>query len=867
MKAARILVVEDEMIIARELAMQLGMLGYEPVGHATRGAQAVALVGELLPDLVLMDIQLAGDMDGIAAAQAIHDQFDVPVIFVTAFATEETLRRAKITEPYGYILKPYSERDIHTVIQMALYKHQADRQLRQSTALLRESAQHTQAILDNMVDAVITINDQGLMESFNLAASAIFGYSADEAIGRNVSMLMPASQRDQHDGYLAHHRTTGEEKMIGKPRELDGLRKNGTVFPMGLSVSRITRAGQSVFVGLIHDISVRRAAEAQIRKLSLAVEQSPEMIVITDLNGAIEYVNKAYVAQTGYSLEEVKGLNPSMSQSGDTPRETYTSLWETLRRGAVWTGEFHNRRKDGTGYVESAVIAPLRQPDGSITHYVAVQQDITEKKRKDKELDGYRHHLEELVASRTVELTIARQQAEAANLAKSAFLTNMSHEIRTPMNAILGMAYLLRRDSDSPGQTERLNTIQSAGQHLLSIINDILDLSKIEAGRLQLENVDFHLPDILDAVVSITHDSAEKKGLKVYLDYGNVPQRLLGDPTRLRQAVLNFVSNAIKFTEVGEVHLRAKLLNEDANGMQVRFEVQDSGIGLSAEQISRLFKAFEQADPSTTRKYGGTGLGLAITQRLVRMMGGEVGIGSTFWFTARLGRGRADRSGAQPKDSLNALATLQKYHRGARLLLADDDMFNREIAREILQETGLTIDVANDGLEVLEKFQAQHYDLVVLDIQMPKMDGLEATRRIRALTTATRIPILAMTANAFDDDRRACEEAGMDDFISKPIELEQLFATLLKWLVVRNGPDEIVTVPSGELPAWDARESITLMATLAKLLASNDTNSIQFVETHAAALQGALGDRFVDFERKVKTFAFEDALKIIPATS
>jgi diguanylate cyclase (GGDEF)-like protein/PAS domain S-box-containing protein len=386
MKPARILVVEDEMIIARELAAQLRMLGYEPVGHAARGEQAVSLAGELLPDLVLMDIQLAGDMDGIAAAQAIHDQFDVPVIFVTAFATDEMLSRARITEPYGYILKPYSEREIHTVIQMALYKHQADHKLRQSAASLQESAQHTQAILDNMVDAVITINAQGVMESFNLAASTIFGYSANEAIGRNVSMLMPEPHRGQHDGYLAHYRDTGQENIIGKPRELDGRRKDGSVFPMGLSISRITRADKPVFVGLIHDISVRRAAEAQIRKLSLAVEQSPEMIVITDLNGAIEYVNKAYVAQTGYSLEEVKGHNTSISHSGDTPPETYTALWETLRRGAVWTGELYNRRKDGTGYVESAVMAPLRQPDGSITHYVAVLQDITARKQVETDL-------------------------------------------------------------------------------------------------------------------------------------------------------------------------------------------------------------------------------------------------------------------------------------------------------------------------------------------------------------------------------------------------------------------------------------------------------------------------------------------------
>ncbi len=792
MSKIRILVVEDEMIIARELAAQLLKLGYEPVGQASNGADSITLVGSLQPDLVLMDIQLAGAMDGIAAAQLIRDQYDLPVIYVTAFATDEVMNRAKVTEPYGYILKPFSSRELHTVIEMALYKHKTDRILRQNLLSLRVGAQHTQAILDNMVDAVITINELGIMESFNLAASSIFGYSPQEVIGCNVSILMPDARRIQHDGYLTHYRATGEARIIGKPRELEGRRKDGSIFPMALSISRITTGDQPIFVGLVHDISVRRAAEAKIRKLSLAVEQSPEMIVITDLDGVIEYVNAAYLEQTGFSAEEVVGQNPAIVQSGNTPPEVYEQMWQTLRSGAIWTGELQNRRKDGSIYINAATIAPLRQEDGHITHYVAVQQDVTEKKRQALELIRHRDHLEELVVARTEELTVARQQAESANLAKSAFLANMSHEIRTPMNAILGMTYLVQRDLEAPAQVVRLNAIQSAGRHLLGIINDILDLSKIESGKLQIENVDFHLSDILDAAISITQDSAQKKGLKMTVDYGNVPLWLHGDPVRLRQAVLNYLSNAIKFTAAGLIHLRVVLLQEDADGLQLRFEVQDSGIGLSAEQMGRLFNPFEQGDVTITRKYGGTGLGLAITQRLAGLMQGTVGIestvgvGSTFWFTAHVQHGQGGMPVAVPENSRGALATLQNQHQGARLLLVEDDLFNREIALEVLQETGLMLDSAEDGLEALEKVRAHRYDLILMDMQMPKLGGLAATRAIRTLPSGKHLPIIAMTANAFDEDRHACTAAGMNDFISKPVEPAQLFAIILKWLTHDN---------------------------------------------------------------------------------
>ncbi len=418
--------------------------------------------------------------------------------------------------------------------------------------------------------------------------------------------------------------------------------------------------------------------------------------------------------------------------------------------------------------------------------------------RMTSEIKNLNVDLEARVRERTAELehankmlTVAKIQADSANIAKSAFLANMSHEIRTPMNGIIGMANILRREGVTSKQAQRLDTIDASAQHLLSVINDVLDISKIEAGKLTLEEAPVVVSSLMANVSSILSERVKAKGIHLLIETEHLPHNLVGDPTRLQQALLNFAANAVKFTEQGTVTLRTVKQEETDDSVTVRFEVTDTGIGITPEAMLRLFGAFEQADNSMNRKYGGTGLGLAITRRLAELMGGEAGAdstpgtGSTFWFIVKLKKsGEADVGPTEA--AVDAELEIRQHYAGQRILVVDDEPINREVALMQLEAVDLVADMAEDGAEAVALARKNGYAAIFMDMQMPKLNGLEATREIRHLPGYRDTPIIAMTANAFAEDKAQCFAAGMNDFLIKPFNPNELFATLLRALNQRD---------------------------------------------------------------------------------
>jgi len=497
---------------------------------------------------------------------------------------------------------------------------------KEAEAALRASETLHREVLSALGEGVYGVDEKGRCTFINPAALGMLGFREEEVLGQPQHALFHHSRPDGEPYPFEEcpiHLTTLDG--IVRRQEDWFIRKDGKGFPVELIAAPLTRDGErSGAVTAFQDISERKQAEERIRKLFQAVEQSPESIFITDLEGRILYVNEAFSANSGYRREDLIGRNPHILQSGKTPGETYRSLWEALRNGRGWKGEFINRRKDGSECVEFARISPIRQPDGKITHYLAIQEDISEKKRIGEELDRYRHHLEDLVELRTEELTLAKEAAENANRAKSAFLANMSHEIRTPMNAIAGNIHMLGRELKDPDHLCRLEKIRGSSGQLLAMVNDLLDISRIEAGRFELEQVEFSPSALLEQLKALTLHKLDGKSLEFRIEAEPLPPVLTGDRDHLRQALLNYLDNAVKFTERGGITLRLRIEAETKTSLLLRFEVEDTGIGVPVNDAPRLFEPFEQVDASFTRKQGGTGLGLAITKQIIDQHHGEI---------------------------------------------------------------------------------------------------------------------------------------------------------------------------------------------------------------------------------------------------
>ncbi|HEY9898041.1 MAG TPA: PAS domain S-box protein [Pantanalinema sp.] len=766
------------------------------------------------------------------------------------------------------------------------------------------------AVLDTASDGMLVLDPQGRIVLMNPVAERVLGWKEAELrgqVGHAAFHFLHPDRRpfpaEECPFFLA---LTSSGRV--ESRELF-VAKDGRFVPVAVVVQGLRQGGEaSGMIVSFQDLSERRQAEAQLKLHRAALDAAANMVLITDASGIVQYANRAFTARTGYEAHEVVGEKVGVLRSGLQARSFYTEMWRTVLSGDVWEGELINRRKDGSLYPEEQTITPLKDETGKVSHFVAIKRDITERKQAEQELEK------------------TRDEALAASRLKSEFLSTVSHEIRTPMNGVLGMADLLMDTALSAEQRDFLGILKESAVALLSIIDDILDFSKIEAEMMRVDSVAFDPASVVEGVVGLLSTRAFGKGLALTSFISPaIPTPLQGDPGRLRQVLLNLAGNALKFTEKGEVTLRVGLQEASEETSTLRFEVRDTGIGLSEAARRRLFQPFVQADGSTTRRYGGTGLGLSISKHLVELMGGEMGVesregaGSTFWFTlpfqhGRLAEGTSDpsplhrvrvllvggdaagqeiahryisswgmRNGAQAglHDALevirqaasegdpfgvvivdssqaedvalclgrqvasdpalgatrlvlladldrrlvsdqtsaagyaahltkplrqsqlfDCLVELASSGRQAqaedpaplragrahfaprRLLLVEDNPINQRVAQAQLRRLGVEPHVAASGTAALEAFSGDAYDLILMDCQMPLMDGFEATRLIRLheAPQGRRVPIVAMTANAMRGDREKCLEAGMDDYLSKPFTQEQLAAVLARWL-------------------------------------------------------------------------------------
>jgi PAS domain S-box-containing protein len=845
----------------------------------------------------------------------------------------------------------------------------AEARRQQAEKALQETDRRFRALLQSASAAVVIIDSQGRIAMVNTRAESLFGYSRDEMVGQPLEMLLPERYRTAHTAHRAAFMRSPRIRPMGTDLRLFGRSKDGVEFPIEVGLSHVEADGDTMGMAFILDVTGRKQAEEGLRLMQRAIEAATNGIVISDAqqpDTPILYVNPAFERITGYRRDEVIGRNCRFLQGADRDQPALGDLRAALRAERACQVVLRNYRKDGGLFWNELDIAPVHDDDGRLTHFVGVQNDITERKLAEEEL-----------AHKNRELDQALVAASAATRAKSEFLANMSHEIRTPLNAIIGMTGLLLDTPLSKEQLEYAETVRISGDVLLSVINDILDFSKIEAGKMEMEQQPFDLLDCVKSSLDLIAPLAAEKTIEmIYTIDERVPATLIGDVTRLRQVLVNLLSNAVKFTAAGEivVTVAARPLADRAHEMH--FTVRDTGIGIPRERIGRLFQPFSQVDASTTRRYGGTGLGLVICKRLVEMMGGaiwvdsEVGKGSAFHFTIRAQAAQAPARaaasadvagrralivddnttnrtilirqaqswGLQARDAasgpqalewirqgeefdvavldiqmpdmdgvtlaeeirrlrpalplvmlssigmrepdaqgLNIAAFLTKPIKPAQLysvlasifrgqpvaaqdapsgiridahmaerhplhiLLAEDNIVNQKVTLRILERLGYRADVVANGLEVLEALERQRYDVVLMDVQMPEMDGLEAARQInRRWPQGGRPRLIAMTAYALEGDREWCLAAGMEDYITKPVKIEELIESLER--AASPAPREAASVaPRPEGPAGgEPTIEVSALNSLVAVMGSEVADVLDVFFENAAKLMGEI---------------------------
>jgi PAS domain S-box-containing protein len=636
------------------------------------------------------------------------------------------------------------------------------------TATLEKLKRRFCSTFESAPIGIVNMSPEGLFLEVNQGFCDFIGISHQELL------TLSFGQITHPDYHLADVEKIGRclaGEISGFTVENKYLHRKGHLIWGHLTVKLIRHADGSpdYFIEIIEDITRRKEAEDSLRKLSMALEQSQSSVIITDLDATIEYVNEAFVKITGYSREEIIGQKPSLFKSVHTPKETYQSMWSALIAGKAWQGEVINKNKHGDEFIELTWISPIRQPNGEITHYLGVKEDITDRKHNENQL------------------IIAKDRAELLAKTKAQFLANMSHEIRTPMNAILGFSELALNKNFPPEAVDYLQKINTASTSLLDILNDILDLSKLEAGRISIIPAPFHLDDLRGTLYSLFISVAQQQGLKFTLEVApDVPLNVIGDALRLRQVLINLLGNAFKFTSSGSVSLCITLQQLDESEVRLLFCVKDTGVGIAVEDQHKLFQPFSQVDGSASRNVTGTGLGLAISRDLLKLMGSDfvlkssAELGSSFSFELILGLSfLSEQDKVTPLESVRNFCPLL---RGTKVLVAEDNFFNQQIVKELLSLSGIRVELASNGQEALIMLEQGDFDAVLMDLHMPVMDGFEATRQIRGLAQFATLPVIALTACVTQEDREECLAAGMNDFIGKPINTIQLLSTLAEWL-------------------------------------------------------------------------------------